>query len=82
MAVKTGRDVALIHSAYCCNKNMFQEVWGPEEGRADGGVPHDVGTGSVFIFCTESLILSKSGQVWGKKNAELLGGRVLQGRMF
>lgn len=50
MAVKTGRDVALIHGAYCCNKNMFQEVWGPKEGRAGGGVPMIWGLGLCLDF--------------------------------
>lgn len=76
MAVKTARDGVL-----CCDKNMFQDVWGVKEGREDGNVPCGLGSGSVFSFCTETLWE----QIWtglGKKNDELLGRSVLQGRIF
>lgn len=48
----------------------------------DSRVFWGLGAASVCRFCPESLILSQSGQVWGKENAELLGRRVLQGRVF
>lgn len=54
---------------------------GPEEGEEDGSAPWELGTGFLSSFYAEGLILSKSGQVWGKENAELLGRRVLQGRL-